>query len=117
MKNIVKNYLTGEDAQSQSIASIIANNYTAMDHIMKRVSNNIRAGHMSAEFGLFISDNAYFGYGDGMPFSLTAIAESLTILGYEVTFSKEGNKLLLHEITPKEYYIMRISWKDKLENE
>lgn len=117
MKNIVKNYLTGEDAQSQSIASIIANNYAAMDHIMKRVSNNTRAGHMSAEFGLFMADNAYFGYGDGMPFSLTAIVESLIILGYEVTFSKEGKKFLLHEITPKEYYTLKVSWKDKLENE
>lgn len=117
MKNIVKNYLTGEDAQSQSIASIIANNYVAMDRIMQRVNNNIISGHMAAEFGLFISDNAYFGYGDGLPFSLTAIVESLTILGYEVTFSKEGEKFMLHEITPKEYYTLKVSWRDKLENE
>lgn len=109
--------MTGSDAQSQSIASIIANNYAAMNHIMQKVNNNVRAGHMSAEFVLIIADNAYFGYGDGTPFSLTAISESLTILGYEVTFSREGTKLLLHEITPKEYHIMRISWKDKLENE
>lgn len=117
MKNIVKNYLTGEDAQSQSIASIIANNYVAMNHIMQKVNNNVRAGYMEAEFGLFISDNAYFGYGDGMPFSLTAIVESLTILGYEVTFIREDKKFPLNEIKPREHYTLRISWRDKLEHE